>query len=101
MTAGGQFQATQTEPEMRYTLWSHGRLIGHTDLDIHTITPTMRQGFIEPTAEGVPLLADATGVWRALAEVKRGVRVRGHARPKDDTLVQTAMDRRERLDFEL
>ena len=54
-----------------------GRLLGYTDLDIHTETPTMRQGFIEPTAEGRPLLEDATGVWRAMADRKRAKRARG------------------------
>jgi hypothetical protein len=87
---------------MRYTLWSHGRLVGHTDLDIHTVTPTMRQGFIEPTEEGRPLLADATSVWRAIAEMKRERRARGQTREHDDhSLVLAAMARREALDLEL
>jgi hypothetical protein len=86
---------------MGYTLWSRGRLVGHTDLDIHTVTSTMRQGFVEPTEEGRALLADATAVWRAIAEVKRGARVRGERTPNDDALVLGAMERREGLDFEL
>ena len=86
---------------MRYTLWSRGQLVGHTDLDLHTVTPTMRQGFIEPTAEGAPFLADATCVWRALAEVKRGIRARGERVAADDDLVQGAFRRREALDLEL
>src|ERR1043166_1735604 len=86
---------------MQYALWSNGRLIGHTDLDIHTVTPTMRQGFIEPTAEGAPLLVDATGVWRAIAEAKRSARARGEASSSDDLLVEEAMRRREDLKFEL
>ena len=87
---------------MRYTLWSHGRLVGHTDLDIPTVTSTMRQGFVEPTDEGRPILADATGVWRALAEMKRTSRARGDQPTLDDhMLVQAAIDRRESLDLEL
>jgi len=86
---------------MRYTLWSGGRLVGRTDLDISTITPTMLQGFVEPTPEGRQLLADATGVWRALAEVRRGCRARGERSPNDDALVLESMRRREDLAFEL
>jgi hypothetical protein len=87
---------------MRYTLWSRGRLVGHTDLDIHTVTSTMRQGFVEPTAEGRQVLADATGVWRAIAEVKRGCRAAGRERnANDDALVLESMSRREGLDLEL
>jgi hypothetical protein len=87
---------------MRYTLWSHGRLVGHTDLDIHTVTSTMRQGFVEPTAEGRQVLADATGVWRAIAEVKRGCRAASRERnANDDALVLESMSRREGLDLEL
>ena len=86
---------------MRYTLWSRGRLVGHTDLDVYTVTSTMRQGFIEPTPEGLPLLADATGVWRAIAEVKRGKRARGEPGANDHELILEAMRRREELEFEL
>ena len=87
---------------MRYSLWSHGRLVGHTDLDIPTITSTMRQGFVEPTADGRQLLADATGVWRAIAEVKRGCRAASRERTaSDDALVLESMARREALNLEL
>ena len=87
---------------MRYTLWSHDTLVGHTDLDIPTVTPNMRQGFVEPTEEGKPLLADATGVWRAIARMKRERRARGDSRENDDHgIVLAAMERREALDLEL
>ena len=87
---------------MRYSLWSMGRLLGYTDLDIHTETPTMRQGFIEPTAEGRPLLEDATGVWRAMADRKRAKRARGGDESSNDgELVTSAMSRREALNLEL
>ena len=87
---------------MRYTLHSRGTLVGHTALDIHTITPTMRQGFVEPTEEGRALLAAATGVWRAIAEMKRTSRARGSQPTIDDhMLVRAAVDRREDLELEL
>jgi len=87
---------------MRYSLWSTGRLLGYTDLDIHTETPMMRQGFIEPTPEGKPLLEDATGVWRAMAHRKRAKRAPGGGESsKDDELVTSAMSRREALNLEL
>lgn len=87
---------------MRYSLWSHDRLVGYTDLDIPTVTPTMRQGFVEPTDEGKSLLEDATGVWRAMATRKRLQRARdGEELPEDDELVLVAMERRECLDLEL
>jgi hypothetical protein len=87
---------------MRYSLRSGERVLGYTDLDIETITPTMRQGFIEPTPEGRPLLADATGVWRAMADRKRAQRARdGEKAAEDDELVSEAMSRREALNLEL
>ena len=102
MTPRGQLEATYRSSGMRYTLWSQGRLVGHTDLDIHTITSTMRQGFVEPTAEGRQVLADATGVWRAIAEVKRDCRATVRARnAADDALVLESMNRREGQNLEL
>jgi hypothetical protein len=50
---------------MRYSLWSHGRLLGHTDLDIPCVTPHFMQGFIDPSPEGSKILPRATGVPRA------------------------------------
>jgi hypothetical protein len=50
---------------MRYSLWSHERLLGHTDLDIPCVTSHFMQGFIDPTQEGSKLLPRATGVPRA------------------------------------
>jgi hypothetical protein len=87
---------------MHYTLWSRGRLVGHTDLDIETVTPSMRQGFVEPTEVGKPLLVDATSVWRAIAQMKRERRARGDGPETDDhRIVLAAMERRETLDLEL
>jgi len=94
---------TNGDHTMRYTLWSHGILVGHTDLDIHTITPTMRQGFIEPTPEGMAALADATGVQRAIADNRRSCRARGGGEllRGDLELFRSACDRREAVNFEL
>jgi hypothetical protein len=50
---------------VRYSLWSHNRLLGHTDLDIPCVTTHLMQGFIDPTGEGSKLLPRATGVPRA------------------------------------
>jgi len=87
---------------VRYSLWSRGRLVGHTDLDIHTVTSTMRQGFVEPAGEGRAILADATGVWRAIAGMKRASRAGGdRPRHDDHMIVKAAADRREALDLEL
>src|ERR1043165_5803721 len=90
------------ESQMRYSLWSHGRLVGHTDLDIHTITPHLRQGFIEPAAGGETVLRDATGVVRFMDEERR--RRRDGALARDDDYLDrfaAACDRREDLDLEL
>ena len=87
---------------MRYTLWSRGLLVGHTDLDIHTVTSTMRQGFVEPTEDGRAVLVDETGVWRAIAQMKRDRRARGDSRANDDhELVLAAMERRAEHELEL
>jgi hypothetical protein len=62
----------------------------------------MRQGFIEPTPEGKPLLEDATGVWRAMAAHQRAKRSRdGEETAEDLELVTTAQNRREELNLEL
>ena len=85
---------------MRYSLWSHGRLVGHTTLDLLCHQNRFIQGFLEPTAEAGQLLADATGVVAVCA--KR------HARaaewPNDDEYFDAftrACERREALDFVL
>jgi hypothetical protein len=87
---------------MRYSLWSGDRLLGHTDLDIHTVTSRMRQGFIDPTPDGIPLLRDATGVIRAMAEQQRARRARGGDKTTDDhDLFDESVRRREALNLEL
>ena len=41
---------------MRYTVWSHGRLIGETDLGFRRIPGDSRTGWFHPTGEGERLL---------------------------------------------
>ena len=87
---------------MRYTLWSHGRLIGYTDLDIHTVSLNLRQGFVEPTEAGQQLLEDATGVPRAMVIARKAQRARGGTRTKEDhDVFVEACNRREALNLEL
>jgi hypothetical protein len=85
---------------MRYSLWSHNRLLGHTDLDIPCVTKHLMQGFIEPTPEGSRHLPRATGVPRAASAglvknltdaERRGRQAEFHA----------AVSAREELDLEL
>lgn len=45
---------------MRYTIWSHGRLVGGTDLAFPRVMDEMRSGWFTPTAEGERVLAVAT-----------------------------------------
>src|SRR4051812_37155260 len=85
---------------MRYSLWSNGRLVGYTFLDIHTVSANLRQGFIEPTEEGEALLREATGVPRAMAAGGKLRREQGNRRAALD-LFRAACDRREALNFEL
>jgi hypothetical protein len=79
-----------TQCLMPYTLWSHGRLLGHTDLDAPHFQDQLRHGFIQPTPLGEELLADAVRVFR-LCAASRG-------RVKDDAYLEAflrAVDARE------
>jgi len=85
---------------MRYSLWSHQRLLGHTDLDIPCVTKHLMQGFIEPTPEGSGQLPKATGVPRAASA---GL-VRNLTEPERRERAakfQAAVSARESLDLEL
>lgn len=89
---------------MSYTLWSHGRLVGHTDLDLPHVQDRVRMGFIEPAPSGAQALVDATCVPGAIVALKR---VAAHAgREAVEALaaeadVHAAFDRREALHLEL
>ena len=87
---------------MHYTLWSRGRLLGHTDLDIPCVQSSIRQGFIEPTEIGRRLLPDATGVPRACAAIHRAAQRAGKRSDEADlTEFMKACARREALALEL
>jgi hypothetical protein len=88
--------------QMPYTLWSRGRLLGYTDLDIPCVQPFIRQGFINPTQIGNQLLADAAGVPKACAASRRAARLAGQqALDGDLTEFIAACERREALALEL
>jgi len=88
---------------MPYTLWSHGRLVGYTELDIPCVQSHIMQGFIEPTEAGRPLLADAAGVPAVCAANRRAQKQSGRAKNDDAEMdaFQRACDRREALHLEL
>jgi hypothetical protein len=89
---------------MRYTLWSRGRTLGYTELDLPHVDGCIRMGFIEPTDDGVRFLPDAIGVSAAAGALANAARraARGH----DDAITEfadfrAACDRREALNLEL
>jgi hypothetical protein len=47
---------------MRYSVWSHGRLLGHTTLDFYPSFPTARMGWFEPTEIGERLMPVLTNL---------------------------------------
>ncbi len=64
---------------MPYTLWSHGRLLGHSSLSYARCFPRIRAGDFEPTDVGESLLPILTGMGsavEALAEI-----LDSHAKP--------------------
>ena len=85
---------------MRYSLWSHNRLVAHTALDIPCVQDHLRQGFLDPTPEGQRLLVDATGVFAICARRPRNF----SEWSKDDAYLAAftrAVERREALDLVL
>lgn len=53
---------------MRYTVWSHGRLIGETDLGFRRVINESRSGWFHPNAEGerlMPVVASVLPAMRA------------------------------------
>ena len=74
---------------MPYTLWSRGRLIGHTDLGFARFMPRMRMGWLHPTAEGERVMPIAVGMPPAMqAYVDRARGIDG-----DAIAVQAELDR--------
>lgn len=89
---------------MRYTLWSRGRLLGYTELDLPHVQEHIRMGFIEPTAEGLRVLPDATGVpaaAHALAKAAKRAVNRRETGLTEFADFLSACDRREALGLEL
>src|SRR3954462_481808 len=85
---------------MRYSLWSHNRLVAHTELDIPCVQDHLRQGFLHPTPEGQRLLVDATGVSAICAKRPR----KFSEWSNDDAYLAAftrAVERREALDLML
>lgn len=53
---------------MRYTVWSHGRLIGETDLGFRRLVNASRSGWFHPNADGerqMPVIASVLPAMRA------------------------------------
>jgi hypothetical protein len=74
---------------MPYTLWSRGRLIGHTDLGFARFMPKMRMGWFHPTPEGERVMPIVVGMPPAMhAYVNRARELTG-----DATAVQAELDR--------
>src|SRR5262245_65106950 len=88
------------ERPMRYSLWSHQRLLGHTDLDIPCVTKHLMQGFIDPTPIGSRHLPEATGVPRA-ASAGLVRNLTDPERRERAAKFQAAVSARELLDLEL
>jgi hypothetical protein len=72
---------------MPYTVWSRGRLVGHSELAYARVFPDMRMGDFEPTAIGESLLPIMVGVspaLRALYDVLEKMPDAGQSAPPDD-----------------
>jgi hypothetical protein len=85
---------------LRYALWSHGRLLGHTQLDLDTHQDRFIHGFIEPTPVGEQVLPDATGVADMCGRT-RSRREDGELDREYLKAFQAAVDGREALDLRL
>ena len=58
---------------MPYTLWSHGRLLGESELDYRRVFARHRMGDFHPTEVGWCLMPIATGVSPAGVELSRKI----------------------------
>lgn len=84
------------DSNVRYTLWSRGRLLGETDLGFIFRPDGFRMGWFHPTALGDRLMPIATGVSPAL----RTLCMIGPD-PTAQADVQSAVDQAEALELEL
>lgn len=85
---------------MRYALWSHGRLLGHTNLDLDCHQDGFIHGFLDETLEGRQILPDATGVAAVCARRPRAA-IGGEFDHAYLDEFERAVERREALDLEL
>jgi hypothetical protein len=89
---------------MLYTLFSRGRVLGTTELDLPAVQSHVRMGFVEPSADGLRSLPDAVGVADAVTALSRAAK---HApNGVEYSLTEYAdfaavVDRREALKLEL
>ena len=65
---------------MVYTLWSHGRLLGESELAYARCMPCHRMGDFYPTVLGAQLMPVITGLSPVVVELARAIRARGRGR---------------------
>jgi hypothetical protein len=83
---------------MPYTVWSRGRLVGHSELDYKRVFARHRMGDFYPTAVGLKLMPIATGVSPAGIDLARMIQAlpngpqetKSSANSLDGTLRQTS-----------
>lgn len=78
---------------MAYSIWSHDRLVGHSELDYRRAFPRHRMGDFYPTEAGLKLMPVATGVSPAGIELARMV----HASQRADNTQPPVGEQRETL----
>lgn len=90
---------------MRYTVWSHGRLVGETDLGFILREGNHRSGHFYPTAFGeslVPIINEPRRLIKALGEVPRDARSSDDpAWTALDSAFEIAAERERALELEL
>ncbi|MGH7679028.1 MAG: hypothetical protein ACRENU_11220 [Gemmatimonadaceae bacterium] len=96
------------ESYVEYSLWSRGRLLGHSKLDYKRCMPRLRTGDLAPTAVGESLMHVVTGVRQAWIDAMHvAVREESVARPENFVRttefadVSAAQSRFDALDLEL
>ncbi len=81
---------------MPYTLWSRGRLVGHTEFEFVANTDEHKMGWFHPTEVGLGILEIMTEPSRVVCSIRHGVDVEGIRVDLD-----AATDRIAALDLEL
>ena len=75
---------------MPYTLWSHGRLLGESELDYRPLFARHRMGDFHPTDVGSRLMPIATGLSPAGIELSRRIRRSSGVQLFDDAVRRTS-----------